>query len=662
VEVDASGFATGGILSQKGEDGLWHPVAYHSDSMSKEEHNYEIYDREMLGLICALEDWHHFLEGIDFEVITDHKNMEWWSTMRDLNRRQARWSLYLSRFNFKVTYKKGESMQADALSCFSKDHVSDREDNRQVQVLRPKHFCIAAVMHYTPIADVLAEHIKKASEREAEVIEGLKSIDKTAPKALTNGTARWEEEDGLIYYRGKLYVPNVKELRKEVVKQCHDSVTAGHPGKNGTIELVSRYYWWPQMAGFVLSYVEGCDKCQHYRKDIHPKALIHPQEVPEGPWQVIGVDLIGPLPMSKGKDAILNIVDHYTKQLHLFPVTTQITANGVVSIYFDYVFPLHGIPQRIISDRGPQFAARSMRALLKRLGIDMGLTTAYHPQANGQVEHKNQEVEAYLCLFIDKRQDDWVDLLPTAEFVINSRLNSATGHTPFELLYGYTPDFTIPLGRPFGIPLVDKHLQHLRLLHIDAEAALHLSKQRMQMEKEQRLTPYKFTVGDKVWLQAKQIKVHQQSAKLGPKQLGPFTITEVKSDINYRLDLPPVLKIHDVFHVDCLSPYKGNEVNGLQPPPPEPVTVDGEEEYKVDHVRDSKVFGRTLKYLIHWKGYGEGEDTWEPAKNLANATAKVDEFHTRNPGAPRKIAALIHASLPWQSPTVFTLANVDVSP
>jgi hypothetical protein len=123
-----------------------------------------------------------------------------------------------------------------------------------------------------------------------------------------------------------------------------------------------------------------------------------------------------------------------------------------------------------------------------------------------------------------------------------------------------------------------------------------------------------------------------------------------------------VLKIHDVFHVDRLSPYKGNEVNGLLPPPPKPITVDREEEYKVNHIRDSKVFGQTLKYLVHWKGYGEGEDTWELAKNLSNAKAKVVEFHAINPGAPQKIAALIHASLPWQSPTVFTSANVDVSP
>ena len=352
-------------------------------------------------------------------------------------------------------------------------------------------------------------------------------------------------------------------------------------------------------------------------------------------------------------------MDHYTKQVHLFPVTSQITADGVAGIYFDYVFPLHGFPHKVISDRGPQFAARSMHALYKRLGIDAGLTTAYHPQANGQVERKNQEVEAYLRLFISKRQDDWVDLLPTAEFVINSWLNLATGHMPFELLYGYMPDFMIPAGQPTGIPLVDKRLQKMQEIHIDAEAALRLSKKRMTTSMSPQAP--RFQLGDKVWLQAKQIKIHQQSAKLGPKQLGPFEVTEVLSDVNYRLALPPALRLHDVFHVDRLSPYQGNEVNGLTPPPPDPITVDREEEYEVDHIRDSKMFGRTLKYLVRWKGYGKGEDTWEPLSNLANSPQVVEEFHARNPGAPRSINALLYASLPWQSLFEHT-ANADIIP
>jgi hypothetical protein len=157
------------------------------------------------------------------------------------------------------------------------------------------------------------------------------------------------------------------------------------------------------------------------------------------------------------------------------------------------------------------------------------------------------------------------------------------GHTPFELIYGYTPDFTIPAGQPTGIPVLDKCLQLLQSIWKDAEAALHLSKKQMQTQVHQRHTPYKCKVGEKVWLQAKQIKIHQQSSKLGPKQLGPFTVTKVLSDVDYQLALPPALKVHDVFHVDHLSPYKGNEVNGLEPPPPEPVTIEGEEEYEVDH-------------------------------------------------------------------------------
>jgi hypothetical protein len=218
--------------------------------------------------------------------------------MRDLNQRQAQWSLYLSHFNFKVIYCKGESMQADALSQFSKDHVSDRDDNHQVQVLGPQHFLNAVQAHFCPEVDSLGDCICWASLQEAEVIEGLKSIDKTTPKALTDSVVVWEEDNGFVYYKGRLYMPNDRQLRKDVVQSCHDSLTTGHPGKNRTIELVSCYYWWPCMAGFISVYIEGCNKCQCYRKDIHPKAHVQPQEVPEGPLQIIGIDMIGPLLMS----------------------------------------------------------------------------------------------------------------------------------------------------------------------------------------------------------------------------------------------------------------------------------------------------------------------------------------------------------------------------
>ena len=160
-------------------------------------------------------------------------------------------------------------MQAEALSRFAQDHVHNREDNRQLHVLGPQHFDSVAAAHYKPAStDTLGDRICLASQQEAEVLEGLKSIDKKAPKALTDSTALWEEEDSYVYHKldhkGKLYVPNVKELCRDIVKTCHDSITTGHPGKNGTLELVSHYYWWLRMASFITKYVEGCDKCQCY--------------------------------------------------------------------------------------------------------------------------------------------------------------------------------------------------------------------------------------------------------------------------------------------------------------------------------------------------------------------------------------------------------------
>ena len=119
-------------------------------------------------------------------------------------------------------------MQADALSRFSKDHVSDRDDNCQVMVLEPGHFTKVAAAHFKPTSDSLGDCIHQASAREAKVIEGLWSIDKTTPKALTNGVAMWEEDNGFVYHMGKLSVPNVRELPKDVVKSCHDSLTIGH--------------------------------------------------------------------------------------------------------------------------------------------------------------------------------------------------------------------------------------------------------------------------------------------------------------------------------------------------------------------------------------------------------------------------------------------------
>lgn len=521
IEVDGSGYATGGALMQQHADG-WHPVAFRSASMQPAERNYEIYDREMLAIVDALKAWRYFLEGLPerFEIVTDHENLKWWTTAQDLSRRQARWALWLSRFNFLLTHRPGkQNTQADPLSRFSTHQVSNADDNTQQVVLSPEYFHRVAAASTTFI-NPLEERIREASEREAQVLAGLEELKKKGLQRLANGIPEWEEDNGLVYHGGRVYVPPDINIRRDVLAQCHDSVTAGHPGVRGTLDLLDTHYWWPTMRSFAEKYVEGCDTCARKKLQRHPRGVSEPLEVPNGPWETVGVDFITQLPKLNGYDAILTCTDHYSKQVHFIPCHTNITAQGTADLYYREIFRLHGLPLRFVSDRGPQFAARMMRQLLKRLGIESNHTSGYHPQANGQTERANQEVEKYLRLYIDRRQTDWAEHLPLAEFVINSRTHSAMDMAPFEVVYGYLPHFNIPVGRRSNIPSVEKRIQTLKDVRQDVGAALHLTKRKMKEGLERgRRKAHNFNVGDLVWLSAEDIKLKLPSHKLGDRQL-----------------------------------------------------------------------------------------------------------------------------------------------
>ena len=409
------------------------------------------------------------------------------------------------------------------------------------------------------------------------------------------------------------------------------------------------------MTAFVNKYVAGCDTCQRSKPARHPRSVLQPHEVPEGPWQMVGVDLITGLPPVGKHDAIIVYIDHYSKQVHAIPTTSDVDAEGVADIHYREIFRLHGIPTKIVSDRGPQFAARLMKALYQKLGITHALTTAYHPQSNGQTERANQEVERHLRMFTNSRQDDWVAHLPTAEFVLNNRMHAAHHMTPFEVMYGYRPDFTVPVGPPTNFPALNSRLQTLRDVRKEAKAALRIKKRNMKESFEHdKPPPHVFSPGQKVWLSSKDISLTSPSRKLAPRQLGPYEILERTSDLTYKLRLPPSMRQHPVFHVDHLSPWHGNDINGFNPPPPPPVQIDNDEEYELAQILDSRKYHNQFQYLIQWKGYNEGHNSWEPATNLTHCVDLINEFHFNHPSAPRRLSASLFSILPWQPCTTFT--------
>ena len=256
--------------------------------------------------------------------------------------------------------------------------------------------------------------------------------------------------------------------------------------------------------------------------------------------------------------------DLFSKQVHAIPCLTDISAEEVADLYYREIFRLHGLPLRFVSDRGPQFAAVVMRKLLKRLGIQSNLTSGYHPQANGQTERANQEVEKYLPLYVNRRQTDWATWLPMAEFVINSRTHSAHDLSPFEVVYGYQPLFNVPVGQRTGRGDVDDRIELLKEVREDTRVALETVKKEQKAAYERgKREAHEFKVRDFVWLDAKDVNLKTPSRKLSDRQLGPFEVLERVGDLDYRLKLPwGRHRIHPVFHVDKLFPHRGNEING----------------------------------------------------------------------------------------------------
>jgi len=525
----------------------------------------------------------------EFEIWTDHANLQYFKKPQKLNRRQARWLTELQEFHFKLHHIAGKSnSKADILSRrpgFEKG-VNDNDDI----VLLPdtlfslNHLHLRATSHeLTPITFL------------PDIIRVKNNLDKSVKKAIQRGDLDWKtQDDGSMTYQDRIYVPRDKTLHGNIISQHHDTPLAGHYGRFKTVGDILRDYWWPTIQHDVKIYVEGCETCQQTKSHQLPsKTPLHPFDPPSRPWEVITTDLIGPIPECQGYNAILVIVDWFTKANKYEAAHMELNSEGFAKIIRDRVVRDHGLPRRIIHDRDTQFMSKYIKELFTILGTKQNPSTAYHPQTDGQTERMNQNIEQYLRAFISYRQDDWKEWLSTAEFAYNNSIHAATQQTPFFLNYGQHPWTGEDTRREVRNESAAIFAERMKKTRPDAKAALEQAVKRMKQSHDKHARPaIEYAIGDRVYLKSTNIKSHRPSRKLSDKRYGPFEILKKIGESAYKLKLPETWPaIHPVFNESYLSPYQSAKYRNQQkPPPPPPVDVEGEPEYNVGEIRDSKKY------------------------------------------------------------------------
>jgi transposase InsO family protein len=656
IETDASDGVISGILSQQAEDQLWYPIAYFSKTMNAPECNYEIHDKEMLAIIRSLQEWRAELVSVraKFKIYSDHEALKYFMTKRMLNARQARWAELLADYNFEIAHTPGRNNQkADALTRREADVAQQEELKKTARnrtllntakldqeiVTEIKALSTDTPTTATPIPDIhLTSELIEANKSDPE-LQGWrqKASDIEGPWTIS--------DQGLLLYRGKLVVSAQGNLRTKVIDLIHSPIDSAHPGKNKTKHLLSARYYWPGMAAEADRFIANCSRCLPYkiRKDL-PPGLLQPLSVPDRPNQHLSIDF-KELPEDKeGYNYILVIVDRFCKDFEAIACHKTAKAADLCQLFHDEWITRYGIPDSIVSDRGPQFRSDVWAEFSRIYGTKVHLSTARHPQTDGQTERANGWLDEKLRPYLNYKQDNWKLLLRSLAGAYQKLPNEALGGvSSFHVRYGYEPRMSYDWEKPHPTPkdpnwgasrrTAEEAARRQADIWAWAHTALMESRQRMKTQADKHRREVDFGEGDYVMVSTKGWKTDRPSKKHDKLWEGPFPIIE-KVGTAFRVLLPDQIKVYNVFHPEKLRKHPMNPLPGQRQDAAEPIKVDEEYEYELDKIIDCRLFRKRLQYKASWVGW-DPDDTWYPARDFKNSPYAIRTYHEEHPNGPR---------------------------
>ena len=420
----------------------------------------------------------------------------------------------------------------------------------------------------------------------------------------------------------RICVPKEGDFRHIIMGEAHNSAYSIHPGATKMYIDLKQKYWWNGMKAYIAQFVAHCDTCQRIKAEHQkPAGLLQPLPIPVWKWDEIGMDFVVGLPKTrKGNNSIWVIVDRLTKVAHYLPVRTNYGGGKLAQLYVDNIVKLHGVPSRIVSDRGTQFTSKFWKSLHKAMGTKLDFSSAYHPQTDGQTERVNQIMEDMLRACVLTYGKDWEQSLPYAEFSYNNSYQASLGMSPFEALYGRkcrTPLMWSEVGeRALVGPALIKEAEE-KVAEIREKLKAAQSRQKSYADRKRR--EVSFNNGDFVYLKVSPIRGtrrFQVQGKLAPRYIGPYRVQKRVGKVAYRIKLPEEMSdIHPVFHVSqlrrCLKEPEARYV------PMEEINLQKDLQYQevpvkiLDTVTKRTRNSEVRICRVQWSRHGEKEATWE---------------------------------------------------
>ena len=616
VYSDASYLGLGCVLMQHGK-----VIAYGSRQLKNHEKNYPTHDLELAAIIHALKIWRHYLYGETFQIYTDHKSLKHIFTQKDLNMRQRRWMELLKDYDCDILYHPGKgNVVADALSRKSAGTlahlmVSECRSIGATQQVRLQDLKRATCLSHLAVQPELIQRIKEAQSVDPALVNRKKDAEQGVNSEFQISA------DGLIRFKDRMCVPDDNELKRDIMTESHSSRFAMHPGSTKMYQTMRPRFWWNGMKRDIADFVSKCLVCQQVKAEHQrPGGLLQPLPIPEWKWEHITMDFVSGLPKARsGHDAIWVIVDRLTKSSHFLAIRMTDSLDKLARMYVREIVRLHGVPVTVVSDRDPRFTSRFWNSFQQAMGTKLSLSTAFHPQTDGQSERTIRTLEDMLRACVLDSGGHWDDHLPLIEFAYNNSYQASIGMAPYEALYGRpcrSPICWEEVGdrRLFGPDLVEETTSKI----VKIKKNIQTAQSRQKRYADTRRRDLAFEKGDRVFLKVtpfKGISRFGRRGKLNPRYIGPFEILDKIGTTAYRLALPPELsRVHNVFHVSMLRKYNPDPSHVVAH---EPLSLREDLSYEEVPVsitdRESRILrNREISFVkVLWQNHTPREATWE---------------------------------------------------